>query len=79
MNFQSLSFLVPVAAIIGWFAYLAVTAKYQAKENIARITDERVRQLTEENLQLNRQVLARLDQLENKVTGIEKTLTDIPA
>jgi hypothetical protein len=79
MNLQPLSFLVPVAAIIGYFIYLAVNAKYKAKENIARVSDERMRQLTEESVQLNRQLLDRLDKLENKVSRIERTLEEIPS
>lgn len=67
-----------------WFAWIAivgivfgcvttmVTARGKAD------VDSELRLQLEHNVELNRQLLARLESLDNRMAGVEKTLSDVP-
>ena len=67
-----------------WFAWIAivgivfgcVTTMVTARNN--NEADVELRLQLEQNVELNRQLLARLDSLDNRMAGVEKTLSDVP-
>jgi hypothetical protein len=70
--------LIPIVAIIGAFTYAIMRSEHKTKVAMARTPDDRLNRLSEENLMINRQIYARLEAIEQRLAGIEKSLKEIP-
>jgi hypothetical protein len=81
MIFTSISpFLIPLVAIVGYFIYRIFDAHYRSKREIPTHADGTgLRRVIEDNVATSKQVLAKLESLEARIGGVEKTLNDIPA
>lgn len=73
-------FFIVLVAIVGYFTYRIVDVHYRSKRDLsASAGGADLKRLVEDNTAANKQVLAKLDALEARVAGVEKTLNDIPS
>lgn len=73
------AYLIPIIAIIGGITYAIFDKYFKTKRAIAEVSGSGVAlKAVEENAQVNRQLLAKLDSLDARLAAVEKTLTDIP-
>ncbi|MFB0834655.1 hypothetical protein ACX8Z9_05735 [Arthrobacter halodurans] len=69
---------------IPWFAWIAIAAIIVGCVNTifanrrSAVPGEELSLQLAENAELNRRLLERLDSLDRRVAGVEKTLSDIP-
>jgi hypothetical protein len=70
--------LIPVIALIGAFTYAIMRSEHKTKIAMAQAPDDRLTRLTEENIAINRQLYARLEAIEQRLSGVEKLLKEIP-
>ncbi|HET7359266.1 MAG TPA: hypothetical protein VFJ04_03890 [Rhodanobacteraceae bacterium] len=64
---------IPLIAIIGYFAYRIFDSHNRSRGH------GDIRRVIEDNTATSKQVLAKLESLEARVAGVEKTLNDIPS
>ncbi|MGV8857541.1 hypothetical protein [Rhodoglobus sp.] len=80
--FFSLWFWIGVIAITGIIAGVITNAVNKKAETAKHVADAQAggdyRALVEQTLETNRSLLERLDAVESRLAGVEKTLTDIP-
>lgn len=73
------AYLIPIIAIGGVTTYAIFRKYFKTKRAIAEVSGSGVAlKAVEENAQVNRQLLAKLDSLDARLAAVEKTLTDIP-
>jgi hypothetical protein len=70
--------LIPVTAIIGAFTFAIMRSEHKTRIALAQPPDGRLNRMAEENLAINRQIYARLEMIEQRLTGVEKMLKEIP-
>jgi hypothetical protein len=79
MFYGNLFFLIPVLAIVAWGAHRIVREIYKGRAMASQSGGGDIKRALDDNAAINRQVLAKLESLETRMAGVEKTLNDIPA
>lgn len=71
--------VVGLAAVIGWFVYMTQRTKYRAQERTAELSGASdLRDVITQSNELSRQLLAKLEAMDQRLAAVEKTLNDIP-
>jgi len=71
-------FLIPVLAIMAWGIRGIVREVYRGKTMTPQSGNDEIKRALEDSAAINKQMLAKLESLETRVAGMEKTLNDIP-
>ncbi|QDZ14064.1 hypothetical protein [Humibacter ginsenosidimutans] len=75
----ALYLLVPLAGVIGWSIYMIQRSKYRAQERNAELAGSSdLRDVVAQNSEVSRQLLAKLESMDQRLAAVEKTLNDIP-
>ena len=70
---------IPAVAIIGWALITMVESQNSTKLKLAESANNPdLADALKANTEVNRQLLQRMSELENRLATIERTLTDIP-
>lgn len=70
---------IPLAAIIGGITLAIFAIYFKTKKDIAGASGSGVAlKAVEDNAQVNRQILARLDALDGRLAAVESKLTRVP-
>ena len=70
---------IPLAAIIGWAVISVIESRNTTKLKLAETANNpELADALRSNTEVNRQLLEGMSELENRLSAIEKTLTDIP-
>lgn len=70
---------IPIVAIIGWALISMVESQNRTKLKLAKAANNpELAVALKDNAEVNRQLLQKMSELENRLATIEKTLTDIP-
>ncbi|MBH0098711.1 hypothetical protein I6E68_06105 [Salinibacterium sp. NSLL150] len=80
--FYSLWFWIAIIAVTGIIAGVITNAVNKKAETAKYVSDAQAggdyRTLAEQTLEANQVLIQRLDAIEQRLAGVEKTLTDIP-
>lgn len=77
-SFPAIGWIVPVVAVIGGLTWLTLSAYWKYRLRASEGGGPNLRGALDANTEATRAVLAKLETLDQRLTAVEKTLTDIP-
>jgi hypothetical protein len=77
-SFPSIGWIVPVVAVIGGLTWLTLSAYWKYRQRTSEGGGPDLRRALDANTEATRAVLAKLETLDERLSAVEKTLTDIP-